>query len=75
METVLIIAVLLGGFLYATVSMRMAAAKRRREHIRHKYGTVPENPDDVGKMLRNYYETYGVRQTVDDVTWNDLNME
>lgn len=75
METVLIIAVLLGGFLYATVSMRMAAAKRRREHIRHKYGTVPENPDGVGKMLRNYYETYGVRQTVDDVTWNDLNMD
>lgn len=75
METVLIIAVLLGGFLYAVVSMRVAAAKRRREHIQNKYGTVPETREDPGKRLRNYYETYGVRQTVDDVTWNDLNMD
>lgn len=74
METALIIAVLLGGFIYATVSMRITAVKRRRESIRNKYGTVPKSQDVPDKMLCNYYETYSGKETVDDVTWNDLNL-
>lgn len=74
METVLIIAVLLGGFIYATVSMRVSAAKRRREYIRHKYGTTPQAKETPGKMLRNYFDTCGSGQTVDDVTWDDLSL-
>lgn len=75
MEVLLVFAILIGGIVYATVSVRREAKRKRQAWIREKYGAEPKRMEKVPDRIRNYCETYCGKQTVDEVTWNDLNMD
>lgn len=74
MELLLLIGILIAGVLYASISVRQDAGKKRQAWIREKYGAEPKRMETVPERIRNYYETYCGKLDVDEVTWNDLNM-
>lgn len=75
MESAILLLVLAGGFVYVSISNRRAGKRRIRQNIREKYGRVPDEKETLTKAVYDYYETCGKHSDVDDVTWNDLNMD
>lgn len=75
MELVLLIGILIAGVLYTSISARQTAKKKRQAWIQQKYGAEPEHTEAVPDRVRNYYETCCGNPDVDEVTWNDLNMD
>ena len=75
--------ILIGAVLLAALIISLVTAKKRRRarllaKIRSVYGLVPkrEYTDEELKKIRSYYERVkGGHYHVDDITWNDLDMD
>ena len=75
MEAAIIVAVLVIGFLYASISGRNIRKRGMQNRIRNKYGLEPEIREPIKELIRNYHEAVSETECVDSVTWNDLNMD
>lgn len=80
MEVIVLILVIFCVFLY--VMFRGAYEEKRqkaryREYLREVYGSFSDreyNPGDMERIAR-YYRRQCKESTIDDITWNDLNMD
>ncbi len=80
MELVVLLAVIFGAFLY--VMFRGAYEEKRqraryREYLKEACGSFSDreyNPGDMERIARYYMRQCG-ENVIDDITWNDLNMD
>lgn len=74
----LIAAVVFVIFLYNTIMFRKNEKKKLMEKIRNNWGKFPKREysfDEFLKITYNYQKHSKGKFVVDDITWNDLNMD
>lgn len=70
---ILIIVLIMGNEYISSRNLQ----KRYLENLYRSYGTVPERNYKAGELehIMRYYLKHPVKHQIDDITWNDLNMD
>lgn len=75
---IVLIAVVIGIIIYQIVSREKRRKERFMRQIISSWGNLPKREYDYGELehiARYYNNTKGEGYTVDDITWNDLDMD
>ena len=66
---------MIAGFTYSAIKTKESWKNRCKRTLKEKYGKEPEKKEFKRELIRNYLDTVDGTQQVDEVTWNDLNMD
>ncbi|MFR6393652.1 MAG: MutS-related protein [Roseburia sp.] len=75
MEAAILVVIMIAGFTYSAIKTKESWKNRCKRTLKEKYGKEPEKKEFKRELIRNYLDTVGGTQQVDEVTWNDLNMD
>lgn len=80
MEYLVFFAVVIAFLLFLFIKGAMDAQKEKRKFVKNlyeKYGELPQKEYAPGKMetISNYFRRHKEEGQLDDITWNDLNLD
>lgn len=75
MEAAILVVIMIAGFTYSAIKTKESWKNCGKRTLKEKYGKEPEKKEFKRELIRNYLDTVGGTQQVDEVTWNDLNMD
>ena len=75
MEAAILVVIMIAGFTYSAIKTKESWKNRCKRTLKEKYGKEPEKKEFKRELIRNYLDTVDGTQQVDEVTWNDLNMD
>lgn len=75
---IIMVAIVFVIFLYNSIVFRKRELEKLRKKIRENWGTIPQRKythEELQKLVYYYQKSIGDNFTIDDITWNDLDMD